>query len=680
MATAFALTATPELRRRYEVTVFQQGWRLGGKGASGRDVAPGHGMRIEEHGLHMWMGFYENAFRTIEQCYEEWEKSPENPFQTWRDAFSAQNLINLMERREADGITTWEPWTLDFTGLECGVPGKPLTAIEVVRCLANLLLRHHEKHPATGRGTPAHSALTGIRDYLAAIPEEHGHAEVGRIVAGHLAGGHEHLRAVTADPGRAYAASTDEAALDTGGLDLDVRRLWLMLNLGWAMLKGLVEDVLPYGAAGYARIDHYDFREWLVEHGAHEEYTDSAPVRALYDLGFAYEDGDVSRPAAAAGVVLRVVLGMMFGSRGAPLWRMNAGMGDTIFAPLYQVLSARGVRFEFFHRVLDVGVADGRVATIDVAQQVLTRPGYRTLVPVRNLPCWPSEPDWDHIENGAHIRARLEAEGLTLESHWCDQEVERKTLVVDRDFDLVVCGISVAALGDICASLIDADPRWRDMVERLQTVATQAVQLWVNDDLEGLGWDHGAVVSTAYAEPMASWAVMSHLIPMEDWPADDEPRGIHYFCGPLRVGAAIPPRGDHGYPRQVRQQVLKDATGWLGTNIGGLWPRAVAGNGFSVNWSVLYDPENEVTEDRFAFQFWRANIDPTERYVLSVPNTARYRLDPGDSGFSNLFLAGDWTRTRLNAGSVEAAIESGMRAARAISGYPPIVPHEDSIL
>ena len=42
-----------------EVTVYQRGWRLGGKGASSR----GPNGRIEEHGLHVWLGFYDNAFR-----------------------------------------------------------------------------------------------------------------------------------------------------------------------------------------------------------------------------------------------------------------------------------------------------------------------------------------------------------------------------------------------------------------------------------------------------------------------------------------------------------------------------------------------------------------------------------------------------------------------------------------
>ena len=49
----------------YRDRVYEKSWRLGGKGASGRD-ADG---RILEHGLHVWLGFYENAFRMMRECY-----------------------------------------------------------------------------------------------------------------------------------------------------------------------------------------------------------------------------------------------------------------------------------------------------------------------------------------------------------------------------------------------------------------------------------------------------------------------------------------------------------------------------------------------------------------------------------------------------------------------------------
>ena len=37
MATAWTLTNEPGARERYEITVYQMGFRLGGKGASGRN-------------------------------------------------------------------------------------------------------------------------------------------------------------------------------------------------------------------------------------------------------------------------------------------------------------------------------------------------------------------------------------------------------------------------------------------------------------------------------------------------------------------------------------------------------------------------------------------------------------------------------------------------------------------
>src|SRR6185295_5970540 len=84
--------------------------------------------------------------------------------------------------------------------------------------------------------------------------------------------------------------------------------------------------------------------------------VDSGYLRGLYDLGFSYEDGDPARPRIAAGQALRSMLRAFFTYRGAFFWRMQAGMGDVVFAPLYEVLVRRGVRFEFFHRLENVGM------------------------------------------------------------------------------------------------------------------------------------------------------------------------------------------------------------------------------------------------------------------------------------------------------------------------------------
>src|SRR4051812_12390779 len=117
MAAAFELTR-PELAGRFAVTVYQVGWRLGGKGASGRGA---HG-RIEEHGLHVWMGFYENAFRLMRECYAELARPPGCPIATWEDAFTPAPHIAVVDALPGG---RWAPWTAAFPTAP-GTPGDPL--------------------------------------------------------------------------------------------------------------------------------------------------------------------------------------------------------------------------------------------------------------------------------------------------------------------------------------------------------------------------------------------------------------------------------------------------------------------------------------------------------------------------------------------------------------------------
>ena len=58
----------------------------------------------------------------------------------------------------------------------------------------------------------------------------------------------------------------------------------------------------------------------------------------------------------------------------------------------------------------------------------------------------------------------------------------------------------------------------------------------------------------------------------------------------------------------------------------------------------LVDPEGQPGDGikHLQSQYWRANIDPSERYVLSLAGSTKYRLKAGESGFDNLYLAGDW--------------------------------------
>src|ERR1044071_9429201 len=123
LVAAFELTATPELRARYEVTVHQLGWRLGGKGASGRrDV--GGALRIEEHGLHVWFGFYENAFDVMRRVYGALDRPPGAALRTRRDAFHRTNEVLPLD--DTDKASRWIPRHFHFLDND-ELPGIPTT-------------------------------------------------------------------------------------------------------------------------------------------------------------------------------------------------------------------------------------------------------------------------------------------------------------------------------------------------------------------------------------------------------------------------------------------------------------------------------------------------------------------------------------------------------------------------
>ena len=75
LATAWELSSGDWRERLESITVYQRGWRLGGKGASSRGP---HG-RIEEHGLHVLLGYYDATFRVLREVYGELDRATTDP-------------------------------------------------------------------------------------------------------------------------------------------------------------------------------------------------------------------------------------------------------------------------------------------------------------------------------------------------------------------------------------------------------------------------------------------------------------------------------------------------------------------------------------------------------------------------------------------------------------------------
>ncbi|HWY25900.1 MAG TPA: NAD(P)-binding protein, partial [Nevskia sp.] len=459
-----------------------------------------------------------------------------------------------------------------------------------------------------------------------------------------------------------------------------LRRYWLLADLALTVLIGMLDDDLYH--RGLGAIDHLDLREWLRLHGAEGKTADSVLLRALYDCCFAYRDGEVDRPDFAAGAALGCALRIGLMWRGNVFYLMNAGMGDMVVAPLFQLLRRRGVRFEFFQRVkkLQLDADRRRIAGVRFGRQARVKPECQPYDPLQTAPelaypFWPNRPRLEQLEGGEALR------GADFESHWAaPPDVEEWTLSLAPE-DRVVLGISLGALGPICEELGQASADWRRLLEELPSMQTQAAQLWFGPDQAGLGWstpdypgEHRPVMVAA-PELMDVWADMSHGLEQERW-GPRPPRCLMYYCGPL-PGDYLHQRADtdREVPVQALARVRAETLRWLGACTESLWPAAVLPDG-KLDWNLLHDPGNATGAARLDAQYLRANIDPSERYVLSPKGANRLRLPPDRSGFDNLLLAGDWTRTAINAGCVEATVMSGMAAARALCGYPQLIHGE----
>ncbi len=614
---------------RPEVTVYQRGWRLGGKGASSR----GPNGRIEEHGLHVWLGFYDNAFRLLRSCYEELDRprsDPGCPIQGWRDAFRPASTVGLGRTGESES-PLWLAQFPENDRLPGGPPGADelTTADFLERGLALLGRFGGSLDPpwapaprAALTSSPIHPSL-GLRRTPSGVEVLRG-AQVG-------------LRAVA-------------------GSDVAARRTATLLELLATILRGIIADRLT--VRGYSSIDHLDLRDWLTRHGASQRAIESPIVRGHYDLSFAYEEGDLSRPRFPAGLALHLTMRMFLDYKGALFWKMRAGMGDVVFAPLYQALRRRGVRFRFFHRLDHLHLSPGgrSVGAVSLGQQVSLLAGeYDPLVRVRRLPVFSDRPDL------SQLGADEDLLGHDLESHSCDwPDAGRVTLEAGRDYDTLVLSVSLGMVPHTCGELLEADERWRSMVERVGTVATQAFQVWLRADERALGWRSPTATVTGCGEPFDTFASMSQVLPFEDWPADERPLTAASFCAALPE-ARISEGGEQ------RDAVRADAVRFLESRAPILWPGAAAEGGF--RWDLLCaDGAESNGAGRFDSQYWRANSDPSDRYVQSLPGSAPYRLRADDSGLDNLFLAGDWIDTGLNAGCIEAAVLGGLQAANAVEG------------
>lgn len=695
LAAAYELSKTAELREAYCVTIYQMGWRLGGKCASGRN-ADG---RIEEHGLHVWFGCYENAFRMLRDVYASWRKGPDNPLRDWTDAIKPHSFTPLGEFEA--GNFFW--WNLKWPPYP-GTPGDGSifpSGWAIVKKLISLITRliHSDDYlrdfaindrralkdavallsliydssleGAVGGKRTVTVTIGGLADVACNLPDQCTDSRSDELTRSHMAlsGLLEILERSIVSAGKTKPLSL--LLIET-------------VDIGIALARGIIADVLMGSEDRRRSLSDIEFRDWLVAHGAKRAHVSHSTVlRCLYDTAMQYTNGDCTSPDMAAVTGVIVSVRFLCTTKGSMLWRLETGMGEAVIAPIYEVLKDRGVSVEFFRRVEDIEVSsDGtRVIRIRLARQaeVTTEP-YEPIDTLHGRPgvegmrYWPAEPFWAQIVNGSDLKKRH----VNFESHWCGEKpTGYDPLVVDKDFHDVVIAISVGEFkvlnGDksLAQAVLDTDPGFLKMTQQISLIPTQSFQFWCNKNLQDLGWQHLSPAAVGWAPAFNIWADMTQTLKHE--PAG--PASVQYFCGPYHTLLYTKSRTDQTVPGTGQQEVFSQAVDWFTRN--GLVFLPGTGTQKKVDWNFLYVTDGSSGQARVARQWLRANIDPTECIPSSATGSIDWRISAHGPKAKNLFVAGCWIRTGFEVSCVEGAVMAGMQAARAISGSPQEITGED---
>jgi uncharacterized protein with NAD-binding domain and iron-sulfur cluster len=682
LTAAFELTR-PELQEKYDVTVYQMGWRVGGKLTSGRDCCN----RNIEHGLHIWFGFYYNAFRLMDEVYKAWRPPPQQKIRQLESAIRPQEFTPI-----GNGFKTTPPW-YGITFLQRDdEPGQGKLDLSLGNCLTNILdlllsyydstlranaeLRRIEPKIVLGN----HSATSTLLDAHLS-PEGISAGVVMRLASNHSSRIDENAPWACFDDIQFVLMAINAISSGAGAVRFqeipDGAILAQALELAAAFVTGLLTDFL-LAQRTVQQIDGEDFRHWLIRHGATERVVQGSPfVKALYDTMFQYPGGKIASASYGAGTATQVLLRMLATYQGSFAWELQAGSGEVVITPLFEVLRERRVKFKFFHKLTAIQLSSDRnkVDSLQFDLQVKLRDQNSEYEPVQmhdGLRGFGSTPDWNLIDNGDELKQN----DVDLESFWCHQMVDTVPVMQGSDFDDVILAIPVGALKDLgpgggpCSELIGASQQFKAMTEKLELVPSIAVQLWSTLDLAGLGWTEPKPALVSGPEPLDIWADMTHLLTYES----KGPLSLHYLCDVFPTELYRKPPDQVGVQQEAQRDAYCLTHEWLEDRAHIFWPNVASPGSF--DWQALFAWKNSSGSSRLCEQYIHANINPSDCCVATAAGTSAWRLKTDASGFDHLYLAGSWIDTGFNTECVEAAVMSGMQAARALTGKGTSIPGE----
>ena len=209
----------------------------------------------------------------------------------------------------------------------------------------------------------------------------------------------------------------------------------------------------------------------------------------------------------------------------------------------------------------------------------------------------------------------------------------------------------------------------------MATTRTLAAQLWLRPQTDELGWPDLQTAMTAFEKPadkwqeaaLNTWEDNTRLLQWET-PRERQARSLAYLVNILPDDGAISrARTQPGLCRAGARQSER------GPSLMG-WRRARGSSGPGSAGSCSRRRTTRKVRPVSITNSASPTSTPGTATSFPCPAAWQHRLWPDGLGIINLFLAGDWVRSGVNAGCLEAAVIGGRMAARAITEGDMAIP------
>ena len=614
LATAFELSEGDWTDRFERITVYQRGWRLGGKGASSR----GPNGRIEEHGLHVLLGYYDHTFDVMRRCYEALDRGrsdPSCPIRTWDDAVAPSNLVGVVDRHDGE----WEPWVATFSpfagrpggGAEGPAGSSPLAVADLVVRSLRLLVDffaslpfpdvvrewlHRVQHLADASVRP-HRGAGGVDDRRrpgrgTARPDPP--AQLGRSGSCNRPrrGPATGTSSVSCRPSssRSGAGSATDCA---AGPRRGAATSWWSWSpptssASWPTACSRVPrasgpSTTSTTASGCSGTASTPRRSSHPSCGACT--TSSSATRTAIRPGRASVPGSVWnwRPRCSSGTRARC------SGRCRPAWARWSSPRSTRSCATAASSSASSTG--------SMRSGSPTTGARSPPSTWASRPSWPTgstaydpLIRVKGLPCWPDAPLVAQLRGTEPLGGRRPRVVLVPAPRRRSPHAARRARTSTS-----WCSPSPWAW---CRTSAESSWRRRRPGGRWSTTWERSPPRRSSSGCprtrrRSVGPARSGATVSGFVKPFDTWASMAHLLPAEDWPETDRPRTIAYFCSVLdtpAAGTARPtPSARHGPCERGRRR-------FLDRDVATLWPAAVEHGGF--RWSLLCDGATQPAQRR----------------------------------------------------------------------------------